>query len=299
VLEEYFALSGKISGPYINEAHRMKLHQLSSVTKGILSLVSGIALEQGYISGVDQPIHNYLPQYARHITGDNRQIQIKHLLTMTSGWRWNQFNYSWSDERNDAANMYKCEDVVEYVLERPVSAKPGEKFNYTNGEPTVLGVVLGNACGMEVDEFTDLHLFDPLGIADYIWTRYPDGSLETDGGLKLRSRDLLKIGILVLSSGEWNGKQIVNRGWISESTRPGVSLSMHRGYGYYWNTMKYGSGSGSGYAIFVPGSGGQFMAIFPSLDMVIVFTAGIYDKDPAKMYWAVIRDNILPALKSE
>ena len=140
---------------------------------------------------------------------------------------------------------------------------------------------------------TKLHLFNPLGIRDYKWTRYPDNSLETDGGLKLSSRDLLKIGILMLHKGVWQGKQIIPENWISESTISRMNLSMQRGYGYYWNTMKFGIDGNSDTAIFIPGSGGQFLAIFPSLDMVIVFTAGIYDKDPTKMYWAILKKTIL------
>ena len=296
-LEEYFALEGKISGSFVNETYRKKTHQLSSVTKGILSLITGIAIEEGKISNVSEPIFNYLSQYSNSFSDEKKQIQIKHLLTMTSGWDWNQFNYSWNDKRNDAANMYKCEDVVEYVLERPLNDKPGAKFNYTNGEPTILGVILKNACAMEVDKFTESHLFHPLGIMEYKWTRYPDGSLETDGGLKLCSRDLLKVGILMLNNGNWQGKRIISENWISESTKSRISLSLLRGYGYYWNNMKYSFRGKSENAIFIPGSGGQFLVVFPSLDMVIVFTAGIYGKDPTKMYWAIIKDNILPAVK--
>ena len=299
VLEDYFALEGNISGSFVNETYRKRTHQLSSVTKGILSLVTGIAIEQGYVSDVDEPILNYLSQYSNSFSEDKKQIQIKHLLTMTSGWDWNQFNYSWNDKRNDAANIYKCEDVVKYFLERPINAKPGMKFNYTNGEPTVLGVVLRNACNMEVDKYSELHLFNPLGITEYQWSRYPDGSLETDGGLKLISRDLLKIGILMLNDGSWNGKQIISKNWVSESTKSRISLSKQRGYGYYWNEMNYKFRGKSESAICIPGDGGQFLAIFPPLDMVIAFTAGIYDKDPTKMYWEIINENILPTLKEK
>jgi CubicO group peptidase (beta-lactamase class C family) len=295
-LEEYFALEGKFSGSFVNETYRKKPHQLSSVTKGVLSLITGISIEQGNISNVNEPIFNYLSQYSNSFSDDKKQIQIEHLLTMTSGLDWNQFNYSWNDKRNDAANMYKCKDVVEYVLEKPVNAVPGKKFNYSNGEPTVMGVVLRNACNIEVDKYTELHLFNPIGITEYQWSRYPDGSLETDGGLKLCSRDLVKVGILMLKNGNWHGNQIISENWVSESTKSRINLSLKRGYGYYWNEMKYVFKGKSQTAIFIPGDGGQFLGVFPSLDMVIVFTAGIYDKDPTRMYWEIINKNILPAL---
>lgn len=297
VLEEYFALEGKINGSFINQTYRRKTHQLSSVTKGILSLLTGISIEQGYISNVSEPIFNYLSQYSDSFSEDEKQIQIEHLLTMTSGWEWNQFNYSWDDIKNDAANMYRCEDVIKYVLDRPINAKPGTKFNYTNGEPTLMGAVLRNACNIEVDKYAEMYLLNPIGINEYQWSRYPDGSIETDGGLKLCSRDLLKVGILLLNNGNWLGNQIISENWLSISTKSRIELSLNRGYGYYWNEMKYKHNGESQVAVFIPGDGGQFMSVFPSLDMVVVFTAGIYDKDPTRMYWEIIKENLLPALK--
>jgi CubicO group peptidase (beta-lactamase class C family) len=296
-LEEYFALEGKISGSWVNQTYRKKPHQLSSVTKGILSLATGIAIDHGNIPGVSETIYTYLPRYANSLSDEKKHIQIKHLLTMTSGWDWNQFNYSWNDKRNDAANMYKCKDVVEYVLERPMNAVPGKKFNYSNADATLLGVVLRNACDREVDKYTESHLLNPIGITEYQWSRYPDGSLETDGGLKLCSRDLLKVGILMLNKGKWYGDQIISEKWVTESSKSSINLTTHRGYGYYWNEMKYEYSGKSQTAVFIPGDGGQFLAVFPSLDMVIAFTAGIYDKDPTRMYWAIINKDILPALK--
>ena len=218
---------------------------------------------------------------------------------MSTGLQWQQFGYSFQDSRNDAGNMYKCKDVVKYVLERPMNVKPGIKFNYTNGEPTVMGVILRNACNIEVDKCTELHLFNPLGITEFQWSRYPDGTIETDGGLKLCSRDLLKVGILMLNNGNWHGNQIISENWISESTKSRINLSLKRGYGYYWNEMMYEFRGKSQTAIFIPGDGGQFLVVFPSLDMVIAFTAGIYDKDPTRMYWEIINMNILPAFKEK
>lgn len=101
----------------------------------------------------------------------------------------------------------------------------------------------------------------------------------------------------MLNNGRWLGNQIISESWVSESTKPRIKLSENRGYGYYWNEMRYEFRGRTETAVFIPGDGGQFLAIFPSSDMVIVFTAGIYDQDPTGMYWEIINENILPALK--
>jgi CubicO group peptidase (beta-lactamase class C family) len=296
VLEEYFAMDGKISGSFVTDLFRKKVHHLASTTKGVLSILCGMAIDQGLISDVEEPIYKYLPGYANSFTQKSKQIKVKDMLTMTAGWEWEQFKYQWNDPRNNAAAMMNCGDAIKYVVERPLAAEPGKKFKYSNGVPTVMGVVLKNACGMEVDKFAEKSLFQPLGILDYLWTRYPDSSLETDGGLALRSRDLAKIGQLFLNDGKWEGNQIISESWIQESTRRRVSLSKNRGYGYYWNEMNFNFRGLSEKAIFIPGDGGQFIAVFPSLDMIIVFTAGNYGTNPTTTYWKLIKNEILPAL---
>jgi CubicO group peptidase (beta-lactamase class C family) len=297
VLEEYFGLKGKLSGPFVNNVFRDKVHNLASTTKGIFSALCGIAIDKGLIGDVNEPIYKYLPEYANLFTPEKKQIMIKDMLTMKAGWEWEQFKYPWSDPRNNAAEMYKCGDVIKYVLERPLAAEPGKKFKYTNGEPTVLGAVLKNASGMEVNTFAEERLFNPLGITEYIWTRYPDGSLETDGGLALCSRDLAKIGQLFLNNGKWDGDQIISENWIKESIIPRVNLSRNRSFGYYWNEMKYDFDGEEEKAFFVPGDGGQFLVVLPSLKMVIVFTAGNYGVNPTTIYWNLIKNEILPAIQ--
>ena len=141
------------------------------------------------------------------------------------------------------------------------------------------------------------YLFKPLGITEYIWTSYPDGSLETDGGLALCSRDLAKFGQLYLNKGIWNGKQIVSNKWINETNKGRYRFSRKRSYGYYWNEMLFDFKEKKETAIFVPGDGGQFLAVFPSLEMVIVFTAGNYGTDPTPAYWKLINKFVLPAIK--
>jgi len=278
ILEEYFTTSGKRFGTFITETFREKPHHLASTTKGVLSALMGIAIDQGKIKSVAEPIYPFLPEYSRLFTEIKKRIQIKHMLTMMAGFEWEQFKYPWNDSRNNGASMWKCDDVIGYVLERPMAAEPGKAYKYSNGVPVVLGDVLKNACGMEADKFAEKVLFGPLGIKEYLWTRYPDGSIETDGGLALRIRDLAKIGQLYLNLGKWNGRQIISETWIKESTKRRVTLrgSMGWGYGYQWMQADLKYKGRTIHSYFVPGDGGQILCVFPDLDMVIAFTAGTY-----------------------
>jgi CubicO group peptidase (beta-lactamase class C family) len=298
VLEEYFASNGKRYGPFIKQVFRERPHHLASVTKGVLSALCGMAVDRGLIRGADEPIFRHLPAYADTLTEEKRAITVGHLLTMTPGWAWEQFRYPWSDPRNNAAAMYDQEDVIRYVAERHLASGPGATFNYSNGAPTVLGAVLREACGMDVDRFAEQNLFRPLGISDTSWSRYFDGSLEADGGLALRARDLAKIGQLFLNQGEWRGRRIISEEWIRESTRQKIHLGgiWGWGYGYYWMQVDLRTKDGPIHAYFVPGDGGQLLAVFPGLDMVVVFTGGNYGRDDKSVCFSMINTYVLPAL---
>jgi CubicO group peptidase (beta-lactamase class C family) len=300
VLEEYFATKGKRFGSFINQVFRNKPHHLASTTKSVLSALCGIAIDQGFIQDVDEPIYKYLPDYASSFADEKKAIKVKDMLTMSAGWEWEQFKYSWDDPRNNGTAMWRADDVIKYVLERPLDAKPGEKFKYSNGVPTVMGTVLKNACSREVDQFAEQHLFHPLGISDYLWTRYQDGSLETDGGLALRSRDLAKIGHLFLNKGNWQGKQIISEKWIDESTQERIKLGGFWGwsYGYYWMQVDLNLNKRTIHSYFVPGDGGQLLSVFPDLNMVIVFTAGNYGTDVKAVCVAMIYKYLLPAIRT-
>ncbi|MBN2266627.1 MAG: serine hydrolase, partial [Candidatus Aminicenantes bacterium] len=298
VLEEYYATNGKRSGPFVEQVFRPRPHHLASVTKGVLSALCGIAIDQGLVKGVDEPISTYLPAYASSFAGEKRAITVGHLLTMTPGWAWEQSRYAWDDPRNNAAAMYDQADVIRYVLERPLAAGPGSKFQYSNGAATVLGAALETACGMDIERFAERNLFLPLGISDHLWTRYFDGSIEADGGLALRSRDLAKIGQLFLDGGTWRGRRIVSENWTIESTRRRIPLGgpWGWGYGHYWMQVDLTTEHGPVQAYFVPGDGGQLLAVFPDLRMVVVMTAGNYGPDAKTACFSMIRQYVLPAV---
>src|SRR6185369_2194010 len=114
--------------------------------------------------------------------------------------------------------MILCDDPVRYVLERPVVAAAGERFAYSSGIAITLGQILSKVSGMPADKFAEQHLFNPLGITDYYWSKLPGEIVQTAGGLHLRPRDMAKLGQLFLDGGAWHGKQIVSKTWISQST---------------------------------------------------------------------------------
>jgi CubicO group peptidase (beta-lactamase class C family) len=140
--------------------------------------------------------------------------------------------------------------------------------------------------------------FRPLGINQYGWTSYPDGSIETDGGLALRPRDLAKVGQLFLNSGVWEGQRIVSDEWIRESTKERLRIggSSRWGYGYHWMRTVSLVGGQSLESYFVPGDGNQILAVFPGLRMVVVFTAGNYGRDPRNDYYRLFEEYVLRAV---
>lgn len=192
--------------------------------------------------------------------------------------------------------------MIGFVLQKPLEAEPGKKFNYTNGVPTVTGAIIKNAVGMDVRKFAEKYLFQPLGITQYVWTSYPDGSIETDGGLALRSRDLAKLGQLFLNNGMWNGKRVVSEQWVRESTKERLkfgSLLSRWGYGYHRMQAETRVGNRVLRSYFVPGDGNQILAVFPEAEMVVVFTAGNYGRDPKPDYFSLFEKFILPAALQE
>ena len=196
------------------------LHDVRSVTKSVVSLLIGIALDRGLIAGVDQPALAYLPDYAALRTDDNQRILLRHLLTMTSGLRWNE-DLPYDDPKNSLRLMNEAADPYRYVLEQKLVHEPGKWWEYNSGNTMLLGAVLRHATGKELPDFAREALFEPLGITEVEWIDVPPAHQPAAwGGLRLRPRDMAKIGQLVLNGGTWKGRRIVSADWIAELTQP-------------------------------------------------------------------------------
>lgn len=268
IFEEYF------SGNRPNT-----LHVIASATKSVTSILVGIALDKKMISSVNQKIYQLLPEYQNTKWIDKKyEITLEHLLTMTAGvdWLGPTSGIPLSDPRNDAVRLYHSYDPIKYTLEKQLIEEPGSRYNYSTGVSTVLGEIIKEASGLKPDEFATKFLFDPLGIQDHKWFIYPNGTIDTGGGLYLRSRDMAKIGYMMLKKGKWRGNQIVSEEWVNESTTARVKKAgkvyMGAGYGYQWHCGELSIGNQNLEAFFAQGLGGQYIFIIPSMDMVVVFT---------------------------
>jgi len=292
VLEEYFqGHAYQWDVPYhhgeLVSWDNLMLHDIKSVTKSITSTCIELAIDHGFIESVNQSIFDYLPEHQHLKTGGRDKITIEHLLTMTSGLEWREWSAPYSSPDNPCLGIwYQDKDPISYILEMPLLDEPGESFNYATGNSMVLGEIIKNASHMNIDEFSMTYLFEPLGIDSSHWAiRYENGVIEAGGSLELTPRAMLKIGILFLNKGVWDGKQIISKEWIEKSARsygdnqginiPGVG-SGKNGYSYSWwiNSV---SQAGKHYPMFSAGGwGGQEIMVIPGLNAVVVFTGGNY-----------------------
>ena len=280
-------------------------HCIHSDTKSIVSLCIGIAYDMGYIKDLDQSIFEYLPDYRHLKKGGKDKITIKHLLTMTSGLQWEEWNVSLSSIKNDQIGIWFWEEgPVNYVLGRDLVAEPGTRFNYSGGDIQILVEVLENATGMNLDDFSATYLFEPMGItSNDWWLIFQTGEIQGAGGLKLTPRDMLKIGTMMLNKGTWNGNRIVSEDWVEKCCAPFLGKSNIKvpgedlgkvGYAYTWWTKQLLYKGKEINWCFALGWGGQKIIAIPGLDMVVVFTGANYTRKVHEL--GIFERFILPAI---
>ena len=259
------------------------LHESYSITKSVVSALVGIALKEGCIEDIHDPVLNYFPGRDFENLDEWKQwITIEHLLTMSSGLYWEQ------DE------MVSHPDWVQYTLNQPVIHQPGTTWFYSNGGPHVLSALISTACETDTQEFADQHLFGPLGISEYRWGRSIEGNPKGGWGLAFKPRDLAKFGYLYLRDGAWEGKQILPEGWVQDSAKryfqvPETLEPWELYYGYLW--WIHGDGPYAAH-----GTKGQFIDIIPEKDLVVVITGHIPDSEYV-IPQQLIRDYLIPAVR--
>jgi CubicO group peptidase (beta-lactamase class C family) len=260
---------------------RGELHTLQSVTKSVTSALIGIAIRRGEIPGVEVKALPYFEGYEMANRDPRKaEITLRHLLTMTAGFLWDETTIAYTDPRNSCALMEASEDWIQFVLDQPMAQDPGQGFVYNSGVSQLLSFILKRATGKEADDYAAEQLFQPLGIESHYWKRTPKGLADTEGGLYLTARDLAKIGYLYLKDGVWEGRRLLPEGWVAASTAPSVEAAPSgsgRRYGYQWWLLPR-DGKPGVYAYAALGYGGQRLLVVPEHDLIAVFTGwNIYD----------------------
>ncbi len=276
-------------GKLVHEAYfwgyqRNSLNVMASITKSVTSTLIGIAIDKGFIRSVEQNVVSLLPEYSELTKDPKKQaIQLKHILTMSSGLDWLEHGTSYNDLENSEWQMVDSEDWIEYVLSKPVKDTPGTAFLYNTGGIHLLSAAIQSATGMRTDIFAEKYLFEPLGIYAYQWNRDSTGhpcTGGTDGGVGLRTRDIAKFGWLFLHDGKWKGKTVVSEAWVKLATQRHIKNP--RGgqyYGFCWfpGTLRRGGKEVEYVASF--GYGGQTLYLIPELDLIIVFTCELTEEN--------------------
>jgi CubicO group peptidase (beta-lactamase class C family) len=280
------------------------IHTEQSVTKSVTSLVTGIAIARGDLRGVDQPLVELLGKYAPIANLDDRKraLTVRDVLTMRTGLDWNEDVYAGSPlERLNNLQT----DWLRFVIDWPMREQPGTRWQYNSGGVIALGGAIGVASNMNTAEYARTHLLRPIGITTDKWYRgFPDLLPHTGGGLLLTTRDLARVGYLVLRNGKWNGTQVVPQAWLRESTRPLVTPTYRLGdrtssYGYLWwlYTLTGGTPDANTADLVIAASGamGQWLFVVPRYDLVVAINAGITSgPDPAL---DMLFGTILPAMR--
>ncbi len=268
------------------------LHDIKSATKSITSLAFGIALDRGLIGRLNQPIFDFFPELSDLRTPEKDKMLLSNVLTMSMGLKWEEATPETGNFHNDERRMYTTWDPCRYVLGLPVTAPAGEVFFYNSGALMLLSEVLRKATKQPLDEFVREALFQPLGITSFEWGHYR-GYTDAGGGLRLRTRDMARIGQLVLAGGNWNGRQIVSKAWIDASTAWRLKADEYQSYGYLWWLGSVRAGKRVVTWIGALGRGGQTIRIVPELNLIVAVTAGYYQdysEDAFKTQFSVFRD---------
>lgn len=274
------------------------LHDLRSCSKSVVSACTGIAISKGMIKSINQRVMEFFPEYKSLDTGLRSKLTLEHLLTMSSGILWNE-EVPYDNPLNSEIRMTSSPDPTKYVLSQPFTSKPGDLWSYNGGTTQLLAAVIKKVSGLEIDVFAVRYLFGPLGITNYEWKKFPGLDLPAAAsGLRLTSRDMLKFGLLYLNDGVYDKKRILEGQWVNESMKTHISRGRGEGYGYQFWMMDSKSLGGDYMLPACVGNGDQRIFIDQKKQLVVVVTAGNYNKwDIPKGSFELLADYIYPALR--
>lgn len=240
------------------------LHNVKSVTKSVLSALTGVAIDRGCLQSIDTPVADLLPE---HFETDEdprkRAITARHLLTMTAG-------LDLDENGPKLAKILASDDWVSATLAREMTAPPGEEFLYSSPLSHMLAVTLSRTCGMSLLDLCRTSICDALGIERLHWRQGPRGHHFGGADLYVTPSDMLEFGMLFLNDGRRNGRQVVSRDWVKASTSNQIAdITDRQVYGFGWWPVTQGYKAS--------GWGGQRIWVAPKQELVVVATMAEHD----------------------
>ena len=278
---------------------------LKSVTKSITSALVGIAIDQGYIEGVDQTVLSLFPnRMIANLDARKQAMTVEDLLTMRAGLDWPSGPCWWAGgaECSDYTTQIMLEDEnsLQFILDQPIANDPGTTFIYTSGASHLLSTMITERTGLSALDFAKENLFKPLGIQNVGWQTDGEGINMGWSDIAMLPHDMAKVGYLFLNEGQWDGKQVISAEWVRASQQPLAVNNSNTGiqpmYGYqWWVNPDLGFYNAAG-------AGGNYIIIVPGEDMVVVFTGNLSGDLQQDNYWEgtpeeLFRVYILPAVK--
>lgn len=237
-----------------------------SMAKTFVSILVGIAIDEGKIKSVDEPVGDFLPEFNN--TGLSR-LTIKHLLTMSSGIN---FDENYVNPLAYPAAAYYGNDIKKLTLTYALTKEPGKAFEYLSGNTEILGFILEKATGKSISQYASEKLWKPLGAKNPAYW-----SLDHKGGIEKayccfnsNALDFARIGELFLHNGNWKGQQLVSKEYVNASIHPANITNEDGGknekYGYSWWLMNYKNHE----IFYARGIQGQYILVIPDKKMVVV-----------------------------
>ncbi|MFJ8086715.1 serine hydrolase domain-containing protein [Lysinibacillus sp. NPDC095746] len=282
---------------YFNGKSPDDCQHVASVTKSVLSALIGIAIDKGYIKSVEEKVLDFFPKYVADANKQKQQITIRHLLTMT-------VPYPYEDWHEPLDILCQQQDWIKYTLD--IIGENGDlgAFKYSTAGAHLLSAILTESTGKSARAFANEHLFTPLGmkeIPDYQmdaygfddlfgknvkgWIHDPNGHSTGGWGLTLTTRDMARFGYLYLNNGIWDYKRILSEVWVRKSTEMN-----HNNYGYLW-WLRQEDGFSTFSAI---GDGGNMICCIPNMNMIVAISSQ-FIMNPRDR-WPLIKDYIIPAV---
>ncbi len=264
---------------YYNGYDLNSTNDIRSATKSITSALVGLAIEDGYIEGLDTKILTFLQDYApfAHDSPQKQAVTIENLLTMASGFDANA---------DDAASpghedrLFEADDWIRFCLDVPMANEPGEVWAYTSMNTFLLGAIIAKASNETLQEYSHRRLFQPLGMKNYRWSTTPRGDVIAQGNFFITARDMAKIGSLYLNDGRWGEAQVLPADWVKESLkgRYPVSWDGYDQYGYQWYTHSLSIRGKSVKYYLASGNGGNKIYVIPEHRMVVAIASSGYNR---------------------